>query len=150
MKQRASTRIGKFGLWLLPPRHAVVRLVTSYYRSTTSKQLEELLALLNFIFPEILVDCADPEIFLHKDDDDEVADEGRSRKVVEAVHGILQPFLLRRVKADVKKSLALSEFSSLSIATSLTRVVFKRRNRQLPWADRDATEMVSLHSGEGY
>ncbi|KZS93481.1 hypothetical protein SISNIDRAFT_441332 [Sistotremastrum niveocremeum HHB9708] len=68
--------------------------------------LRELFALLNFICPEIFTDYADLETFLHKDDskgDD--GDEQNSKKVVEALHKILRPFLLRRVKADVEKSL---------------------------------------------
>lgn len=67
--------------------------------------LKELFALLNFICPEIFVQYADLESFLQKDsagDDDE---DSRSKKVVEALHKILRPFLLRRVKSDVEKSL---------------------------------------------
>ncbi|KAF7981341.1 hypothetical protein HWV62_33785 [Athelia sp. TMB] len=67
--------------------------------------LKELFALLNFICPEIFVDYADLDSFLHKDDNEGEADEEKSRKVVEALHKILRPFLLRRVKADVEKSL---------------------------------------------
>ncbi|PPR03483.1 hypothetical protein CVT26_007889 [Gymnopilus dilepis] len=88
--------------------------------------LKELFSLLNFICPEIFADYADLDSFLHKDvkkerkagegrDGEEVeeGDEGEkgdteeesSKKVVEALHKILRPFLLRRVKADVEKSL---------------------------------------------
>lgn len=71
--------------------------------------LKELFALLNFICPEIFVDYADLDSFLHKDDNDGEDDEEKSRKVVEALHKILRPFLLRRVKADVEKSLLPSK-----------------------------------------
>ena len=73
--------------------------------------LKELFALLNFICPEIFTDYADLEAFLHKDDggQGEAAEES-SRKVVEALHKILRPFLLRRVKADVEKSLLPSNY----------------------------------------
>ncbi|KAJ7623380.1 SNF2 family N-terminal domain-containing protein [Roridomyces roridus] len=67
--------------------------------------LKELFALLNFICPEIFVDYADLDSFLHKDDDGAEGEEEKSKKVVEALHKILRPFLLRRVKADVEKSL---------------------------------------------
>ncbi|KAH6908618.1 SNF2 family N-terminal domain-containing protein [Coprinopsis sp. MPI-PUGE-AT-0042] len=67
--------------------------------------LKELFALLNFICPEIFVDYADLDAFLHKDTGGEESEEDKSRKVVEALHMILRPFLLRRVKADVEKSL---------------------------------------------
>ncbi|KAJ7126515.1 P-loop containing nucleoside triphosphate hydrolase protein [Mycena crocata] len=67
--------------------------------------LKELFALLNFICPEIFVDYADLDSFLHKDDDGADKEEENSKKIVEALHKILRPFLLRRVKADVEKGL---------------------------------------------
>lgn len=67
--------------------------------------LKELFALLNFICPEIFVEYADLDSFLHKDDGGGDAEEEKSKKVVEALHKILRPFLLRRVKADVEKNL---------------------------------------------
>ncbi|KAJ3509479.1 hypothetical protein NLJ89_g5204 [Agrocybe chaxingu] len=67
--------------------------------------LKELFALLNFICPEIFVDYADLDSFLHKDSNDTEVEEEKSKKVVEALHKILRPFLLRRVKSDVEKSL---------------------------------------------
>ncbi|RDB30756.1 ISWI chromatin-remodeling complex ATPase ISW2 [Hypsizygus marmoreus] len=67
--------------------------------------LKELFALLNFICPEIFVEYADLDSFLHKDDSGADAEEEKSKKVVEALHKILRPFLLRRVKADVEKNL---------------------------------------------
>lgn len=71
--------------------------------------LKELFALLNFICPEIFVDYADLDTFLHKDAGSSNEEES-SKKVVEALHKILRPFLLRRVKADVEKSLLPSTF----------------------------------------
>lgn len=71
--------------------------------------LKELFALLNFICPEIFVDYADLDSFLHKDENEGEEDEEKSRKVVEALHKILRPFLLRRVKSDVEKSLLPSK-----------------------------------------
>ncbi|KAJ7050499.1 SNF2 family N-terminal domain-containing protein [Mycena amicta] len=65
--------------------------------------LKELFALLNFICPEIFVDYADLDSFLHQDDSED--EEEKSKKVVEALHKILRPFLLRRVKADVERTL---------------------------------------------
>ncbi|KAH6905750.1 SNF2 family DNA-dependent ATPase [Coprinopsis sp. MPI-PUGE-AT-0042] len=74
-------------------------------RTPLQNNLKELFALLNFICPEIFVDYADLDAFLHKDTGGEESEEDNSRKVVEALHMILRPFLLRRVKADVEKSL---------------------------------------------
>ena len=76
--------------------------------------LKELFALLNFICPEIFSDYADLDSFLHKDEDGADAEEEKSKKVVEALHKILRPFLLRRVKADVEKNLLPSKFRSPS------------------------------------
>ncbi|KAI0066748.1 hypothetical protein BV25DRAFT_1972636 [Artomyces pyxidatus] len=67
--------------------------------------LKELFALLNFICPEIFLDYGDLETFLHKDENTNDADDEKSKKVVEALHKILRPFLLRRVKSDVEKNL---------------------------------------------
>ncbi|KAF5332495.1 hypothetical protein D9611_005470 [Ephemerocybe angulata] len=67
--------------------------------------LKELFALLNFICPEIFVNYGDLDLFLNKDVGENVEEEEKSRRVVEALHKILRPFLLRRVKSDVEKSL---------------------------------------------
>ena len=67
--------------------------------------MKELFALLNFICPEIFSDYADLEAFLHKDTSTGESDEEANKKVVEALHKILRPFLLRRVKSDVEKNL---------------------------------------------
>ena len=72
--------------------------------------LKELFALLNFICPEIFSDYADLDSFLHKDEAEGDVDDEKSKKVVEALHKILRPFLLRRVKSDVEKSLLPSEW----------------------------------------
>ena len=70
--------------------------------------LKELFALLIFICPEIFSDYADLDMFLHKDNAG--ADgEGKSKKVVEALHKILDPFLLCHVKSDIEKNLLPSK-----------------------------------------
>lgn len=71
--------------------------------------MKELFALLNFICPEIFSDYADLESFLHKDEAEAEGDDEKSKKVVEALHKILRPFLLRRVKSDVEKNLLPSK-----------------------------------------
>lgn len=72
--------------------------------------LKELFALLNFICPEIFSDYADLDSFLHKDEAEAEGDDAKSKKVVEALHKILRPFLLRRVKSDVEKNLLPSKW----------------------------------------
>ncbi|KAF8523173.1 P-loop containing nucleoside triphosphate hydrolase protein [Hysterangium stoloniferum] len=66
--------------------------------------LQELFSLLNFICPEIFSDFIDLDSFLQKDDKSG-SGEDASKKVVGALHKILRPFLLRRVKVDVEKNL---------------------------------------------
>ncbi|KAG8904542.1 hypothetical protein FRB99_001582 [Tulasnella sp. 403] len=67
--------------------------------------LQELFALLNFICPEIFSEYTDLDTFLHKGDKADDEEKEASAKVVAALHKILRPFLLRRVKSDVEKSL---------------------------------------------
>lgn len=69
--------------------------------------LQELFSLLNFICPEIFSEYEDLNTFLNKDEAN--GEEEKSKKVVEALHKILRPFLLRRVKSDVEKNLLPSE-----------------------------------------
>ena len=73
--------------------------------------LKELFSLLNFICPEIFVEYSDLDSFLHKDSQNTDVEEEASKKVVEALHKILRPFLLRRVKSDVEKSLLPSKLN---------------------------------------
>ncbi|TFK68179.1 hypothetical protein BDN72DRAFT_769633 [Pluteus cervinus] len=86
----------------------IVRVFTSRGRllitgTPLQNNLKELFALLNFICPEIFSEYEDLDTFLHKDEAEE--EEEKSKKVVEALHKILRPFLLRRVKSDVEKNL---------------------------------------------
>ncbi|XP_006454979.1 SNF2 family DNA-dependent ATPase [Agaricus bisporus var. bisporus H97] len=88
----------------------IVRAFTSRGRllitgTPLQNNLKELFALLNFICPEIFVDYKDLDDFLHKDSTGTDEEEEKSKKVVEALHKILRPFLLRRVKSDVEKNL---------------------------------------------
>jgi SWI/SNF-related matrix-associated actin-dependent regulator of chromatin subfamily A member 5 len=112
----------------------IVRAFTSRGRllitgTPLQNSLKELFALLNFICPEIFSDYADLESFLHKDDAAAGDDEEKSRMVVEALHKILRPFLLRRVKADVEKSLLPSTFSGCSFSTSAHRDICDQRRK---------------------
>jgi SWI/SNF-related matrix-associated actin-dependent regulator of chromatin subfamily A member 5 len=107
--------------------------------------LKELFALLNFICPEIFSDYADLESFLHKDDEAAEGDEDKSKKVVEALHKILRPFLLRRVKADVEKNLLPSTPNWLrsNLAADMD---YREGDQHLRRPYRDAEEVVSLRS----
>ncbi|KAF2643616.1 hypothetical protein P280DRAFT_467614 [Massarina eburnea CBS 473.64] len=60
--------------------------------------LHELWALLNFLLPDVFGDAAAFDDWFSNQDSD-------SDTVVQQLHKVLRPFLLRRVKADVEKSL---------------------------------------------
>jgi SWI/SNF-related matrix-associated actin-dependent regulator of chromatin subfamily A member 5 len=92
--------------------------------------LKELFALLNFICPEIFVDYADLDSFLHKDETGAEEEEEKSKKVVEALHKILRPFLLRRVKSDVEKNL-LPSMCALSLYVVVDSYFCLRRRRSI-------------------
>lgn len=62
--------------------------------------LHELWALLNFLLPDIFADSEDFDAWFSSETTDEDKD-----KVVKQLHTVLQPFLLRRIKNDVEKSL---------------------------------------------
>lgn len=104
----------------------IVRAFTSRGRllitgTPLQNNMKELFALLNFICPEIFSDFADLDSFLHKDDVNEgenADEEDASKKVVEALHKILRPFLLRRVKSDVEKNLLPSRFKTFLLVLS--------------------------------
>jgi len=113
--------------------------------------LKELFALLNFICPEIFSDYADLESFLYKDEKDADAVEEKSKKVVEALHKILRPFLLRRVKSDVEKNLLPSELFRFQHRTSIfTDLAHRKGNQYLCGTYRDATQVVQISPREGH
>ncbi|KAK5661678.1 hypothetical protein OQA88_9778 [Cercophora sp. LCS_1] len=62
--------------------------------------LHELWALLNFLLPDVFGDSDAFDQWFSNQDKDQDQD-----KVVQQLHRVLRPFLLRRVKADVEKSL---------------------------------------------
>ena len=64
--------------------------------------LRELWALLNFIVPDVFAENESFDEWFQKDSDNE---NGGEDQVVSQLHKVLKPFLLRRIKADVEKSL---------------------------------------------
>ena len=73
--------------------------------------LSELWSLLNFLLPDVFTSLADFEKwfdFSNVSQDDEEASLQHSR-IVEKLHNILRPFLLRRLKADVQQTLPMKK-----------------------------------------
>jgi SWI/SNF-related matrix-associated actin-dependent regulator of chromatin subfamily A member 5 len=111
----------------------IVRTFTSRGRllitgTPLQNNLKELFSLLNFICPEIFVEYKDLDSFLHKDSTGTEDEEMRSKKVVEALHKILRPFLLRRVKSDVEKGLLPSTCTTYGQFRFSDLVYQKRRS----------------------
>jgi len=69
--------------------------------------LHELWALLNFLLPDVFGDSEqfDDTFDQQNNDLDEKAKAEEQDKVIQELHQLLSPFLLRRVKSDVEKSL---------------------------------------------
>lgn len=81
----------------------IIRLFNSRNRllitgTPLQNNLHELWALLNFLLPDVFGDSAAFDEWFSGQDED-------SDTVVQQLHKVLRPFLLRRVKADVEKSL---------------------------------------------
>uniref|UniRef100_A0A0G4HH50 Uncharacterized protein n=1 Tax=Chromera velia CCMP2878 TaxID=1169474 RepID=A0A0G4HH50_9ALVE len=91
-----------------------VRLFKTQFRllitgTPLQNNLHELWALLNFLFPEMFSSAEEfDEVFNLTGGGEELSQEERDAKslqIVHALHKILRPFLLRRVKADVTRDL---------------------------------------------
>ncbi|KAI1211624.1 SWI/SNF family of DNA-dependent ATPase [Annulohypoxylon truncatum] len=98
----------------------VIRLFNSRNRllitgTPLQNNLHELWALLNFLLPDVFGDSeAFDQWFSGQDEDSDV--------VVQQLHRVLRPFLLRRVKADVEKSLLPKKEVNLYIGMSEMQV----------------------------
>lgn len=85
----------------------IIRMFYSKYRllitgTPLQNNLHELWALLNFLLPDVF---GDNEIFNDWFEQSGKDDEEKDNDAVNKLHKILSPFLLRRVKSDVEKSL---------------------------------------------
>jgi len=106
----------------------IVRAFTSRGRllitgTPLQNNLQELWALLNFILPDVFSSSEDFDAwFKQKGDSKEDQDN-----VVQQLHKVLRPFLLRRVKADVEKSLLPKKEINLYVGmTDMQRLWYRR------------------------
>lgn len=91
---------------LLPCRNRL--LITG---TPLQNNLRELWALLNFLLPDIFSTYDEFDSYLqHQGDDND--------KVVSQLHAVLRPFLLRRLKSDVEKSLLPKKKLNLYVGMS--------------------------------
>ena len=103
----------------------IIRLFNSRNRllitgTPLQNNLHELWALLNFLLPDVF---GDSEAFDHWFD----GQEQDKDKVVQQLHRVLRPFLLRRVKSDVEKSLLPKKEVNLYIGMSDMQVKWYKK-----------------------
>ncbi|KAI7905668.1 SNF2 family N-terminal domain-containing protein [Cokeromyces recurvatus] len=101
--------------------------------------LHELWALLNFLLPDVF---SSSEVF------DEWFEKqgGDQKKVVEQLHKVLRPFLLRRIKSDVEKSLLPKK--EINIYVRMTPMQ-RQWYQKILEKDIDAINGVGLNKREG-
>ena len=98
----------------------VVRMLRTNYRllitgTPLQNNLHELWALLNFLLPEVFSSAEKFDEWFQMGAD--VGKEGEA-EVVQQLHKVLRPFLLRRLKSDVEKSLPPKKETILKIGMS--------------------------------
>lgn len=95
--------------------------------------LHELWALLNFLLPDVFGDAAAFDDWFN-------SQSGDSDTVVQQLHKVLRPFLLRRVKADVEKSLLPKKEVNLYVGMS---------DMQVKWYQNILTKDIDAVNGAG-
>jgi SWI/SNF-related matrix-associated actin-dependent regulator of chromatin subfamily A member 5 len=103
----------------------IIRLFNSRNRllitgTPLQNNLHELWALLNFLLPDVFGDASAFDDWFSQQSDD-------SDTVVQQLHKVLRPFLLRRVKADVEKSLLPKKEINLYIGMSDMQVKWYKK-----------------------
>ena len=106
----------------------IVRLYSSQYRllitgTPLQNNLHELWALLNFLLPDVFSSSEDFDTWFALDGQDQAAQS----KVVEKLHKVLRPFLLRRLKHEVETSLPPKEETKLYIGLSEMQLDWYKR-----------------------
>lgn len=95
----------------------VVRIFNSQYRllitgTPLQNNLHELWALLNFLLPEVFASSDDFDTWF------DLKGEDNQQEVIDRLHKVLRPFLLRRVKSEVAKGLPPKTETTLYIGLS--------------------------------
>ena len=103
----------------------IVRLFNSRNRllitgTPLQNNLHELWALLNFLLPDVFSDSGAFDQWFQQQDADQDA-------VVQQLHKVLRPFLLRRVKSDVEKGLKPKKETNIYVGMSEMQVKWYRR-----------------------
>ncbi|KAI4138454.1 MAG: hypothetical protein L6R39_006777, partial [Caloplaca ligustica] len=95
--------------------------------------LSELWSLLNFLIPEVFSDLEHFEAIFDfsdthdKDGQENVLKQGKKQELIDSLHAILKPFLLRRVKVDVEDHLPPKrEYILYAPLTSLQKELYRK------------------------
>lgn len=97
----------------------VVRMLETEHRllltgTPLQNNLHELWALLNFLLPDVFASSQEFDDWFNLDVDDDEA----KKQMISQLHKILRPFMLRRLKADVEKSLPPKKETLLFVGMS--------------------------------
>ena len=114
----------------------IIRLFNSRNRllitgTPLQNNLHELWALLNFLLPDVFGEAEAFDQWFSKQDDDQDT-------VVQQLHKVLRPFLLRRVKSDVEKSLLPKKEVNLYVGMS---------EMQIKWYQKILTKDIDAVNG---
>lgn len=109
--------------------------LTSFFRKSTPLQnsLHELWALLNFLVPDVFASAEQFDEWFNLDIDD----AAEKNRLISQLHKILRPFMLRRLKKEVEKSLPPKHETILYTGMS---VVQKKLYRDILIRDIDALQ----------
>ncbi|KAE9017146.1 putative chromatin-remodeling complex ATPase chain [Phytophthora fragariae] len=105
----------------------VVRMLDTEHRllltgTPLQNNLHELWALLNFLLPDVFASSQEFDDWFNLDVDDDEA----KKQMISQLHKILRPFMLRRLKADVEKSLPPKKETLLFVGMSeIQKVLYK-------------------------
>lgn len=121
----------------------IVRLLFSRHRllitgTPLQNNLHELWALLNFLLPDVFADSEVFDEWFQSENEDQ-------ERVVEQLHRLLRPFLLRRVKSDVERSLLPKK--EINIYVGMTDMQIQWYQKLLE-KDLDAINGTDSRSGE--
>jgi SWI/SNF-related matrix-associated actin-dependent regulator of chromatin subfamily A member 5 len=105
----------------------------SLSRTPLQNSLHELWALLNFLVPDVFASAEQFDEWFNLDIDD----NAEKNKLISQLHKILRPFMLRRLKADVEKSLPPKHETILFTGMS---VMQKKLYRDILIRDIDAIQ----------
>ncbi|CAM9282239.1 unnamed protein product [Chrysoparadoxa australica] len=115
----------------------MVRMLNTQHRllltgTPLQNNLHELWALLNFLLPDVFNSSDQFNEFFNLDTDDDNAKEN----VIQQLHKILRPFMLRRLKVDVEKALLpKTETILFTGMTAVQKVVYCSCTHLILWQD---------------